>query len=83
MMGTRDAKAYPAPAPPRWLSLFTYALMGPASAINGVFIAISIPALAQFGFTGIWVAALIGAACGIWPARWLARKIHEGIGDDG
>lgn len=68
--------------PPLWLTLFCYALMGPACAINGAFIAISIPALAPYGTTGLYVAAAIGAALGVWPTRWMARKIHEGIADD-
>lgn len=67
--------------PPLWLALFTYALMGPACAINGAFIAISIPALAPYGYTGLGVAAAIGAVIGVLPARWMARKIHEGIAE--
>lgn len=68
---------------PLWLSLFCYALMGPACAINGAFIAISIPAMASTGYTGLYLAAAIGALVGVLPARWMARKIHEGIADDG
>jgi len=79
--GSEDKRAEPTRTPPLWLSLFSFALMGPACAINGAFIAISIPALAPYGFTALYVAAAIGAACGPWPARWMARKIGEGIGD--
>jgi len=56
--------------------------MGPACAINGAFIAIAVPAMAPFGFNGLVAAGIIGALIGIFPAIWLARRIHEGIRDD-
>jgi hypothetical protein len=67
--------------PPLGLRLFTFALMGPACAINGAFIAIAIPAMARFGVVGMAAAAAIGFVLGIFPARWLARKIHEGLNE--
>ncbi len=69
--------------PSIWLSLFCHALMVPACAINGTFVAISIPALAPYGYAALYAAAAIGAVLGIVPARWMARKIHEGIADGG
>lgn len=67
---------------PAWLLAFCYALMGPACAINGAFIAVAIPQMAQFGLKGLIVAGVIGAVVGIAPAVWLARKIHEGISEN-
>ncbi len=67
---------------PVWLLAFCYALMGSACAINGAFIALAIPSLAVFGLEGLVVAGAIGAAIGIFPAIWLARRIHEGIRED-
>lgn len=64
---------------PAWLYAFGYALMGPACAINGAFIANAIPALAPYGLTGLVVAGAIGAVIGIAPAIWLARRIADGI----
>jgi hypothetical protein len=66
---------------PLWLSLFGFALMGPAMGINAVFLALAIPAMAPFGTNGLIAAGLVGVAVGVFPARWLARKIHEGIGE--
>jgi hypothetical protein len=66
---------------PRWLSLFCFALMGPAMGINAVFLALAIPAMAPFGTNGLIAAGLVGVVVGVLPARWLARKIHEGIGE--
>lgn len=67
---------------PTWLIAFCYALMGPACAINAVFIALAIPDLATYGINGLFVAAAIGAVIGILPTIWLARRIHEGIRED-
>lgn len=67
---------------PIWLLAFCYALMGPACAINGAFIAIAIPAMAPLGFSGLLAAGALGAIVGIAPAIWLARRIHEGIRED-
>jgi hypothetical protein len=53
--------------------------MGPACAINGAFIAIAVPAIAPFGVAGMAITAAIGFVLGLFPARWLARKIHEGL----
>lgn len=64
------------------LVAFTYALMGPACGINGAFIALSIPPMAQFGLQGLIAAAAIGAVLGILPALWLARRIHDGLRED-
>ncbi len=67
---------------PTWLYLFCFALMGPAVGINGVLVALAIPATAQFGITGMIVAGMIGIVLGILPTIWLARRIGEGIRDD-
>lgn len=66
---------------PRALVFFCFALMGPACAINAVFGALALPAMAPYGMTGLVIAGLIGSALGILPALWLARRIHEGIRD--
>lgn len=71
-LATRDA-------PPGSLRWFCLALMVPACAINGAFVALAIPALAPFGIPALLAAACAGGALGILPARWLARKIHEGL----
>lgn len=68
-------------AVPTWLWLFSFALMGPAMGINAVFIALAIPAMAPMGTNGLIVAGLVGVVLGIFPARWLARKIHEGLSE--
>lgn len=65
--------------PSTGLRLFCLALMVPACAINGALIALAIPALAPYGIPALLVAAGIGGLIGILPARWLARKIHEGL----
>lgn len=67
---------------PAWLYLFCYALMGPAVGINGVLVALAIPATAQFGIPGMIAAGAIGAVIGVLPATWLARQINEGIRED-
>ncbi len=67
---------------PVWLWLFAYALMGSGFAINAVFIALAVPAITPFGYGGLMAAAVIGAVIGVLPARWLARRIHEGIRED-
>lgn len=64
------------------LLLFCFALMGPAFAINSAFIAIAVPAMAPYGVYGLVMAGLGGSAFGIFPALWLARRIHEGIRDE-
>ncbi len=64
---------------PRALHLFCFALMGPACGINAALIAVSIPALAPFGTTGLIIAGLVGAVIGVLPARWLARRIAAGL----
>ncbi len=65
--------------PPLWLSLFCFALMGPAVGINAVFVALATPAAAPYGLGGLIVAGAIGVVLGLVPARWLARKIHQGL----
>ncbi len=67
--------------PSTGLRLFCLALMVPACAINGAFIALAIPALAPYGIPALITAAGIGGVIGIFPARWLARKIHQGLRD--
>lgn len=69
-------------APPLSLRLFCLALMVPACAINGTFVALAIPALAPYGIPALLVSSLIGGIIGILPARWLARKIHEGLREE-
>ncbi len=64
---------------PLGLLLFCFGLMGPAFAINSAFIALAIPAMAPYGVTGLVIAGLCGSVFGIFPALWLARRIHEGI----
>lgn len=71
-----------APPLPRWLLAFCFALMGPAFAINSAFIALAIPAMAPYGVQGLVIVGLIGSVFGIFPALWLARRIHEGIRED-
>ncbi|MCC7250299.1 MAG: hypothetical protein IT540_00325 [Hyphomicrobium sp.] len=66
---------------PRGLLLFCFALMGPAFAINSAFIALAVPAMAPYGVRGLVIAGLIGSVFGIFPALWLARRIHEGVRD--
>lgn len=66
---------------PLGLLAFCYGLMGPACAINGVFIALAIPEIAPFGFSGLAVAGGIGAVVGIAPALWLAIRIRDGISE--
>jgi hypothetical protein len=67
--------------PPRWLSLFTFALLGPAMGINVAMITLAIPSLAQYGLAPLLVGGAIGFVIGLLPARWLAVKIHEGLSD--
>lgn len=64
---------------PRWLLVFCYALMGPAGAINGAFVALAVPAMAQYGTAGLLAAGSIGAVLGALPAVWMARRIADGI----
>lgn len=61
------------------LRAFCLALMVPAGAINGAFVALAIQGLAQYGIPALLIAGLIGGAVGMLPAKWLARKIHEGL----
>ncbi len=67
--------------PPLALKVFCYAMMLSAGAINGIMLSLAIPAAAPYGFAGFAVAAALGMVAGIWPARWLARKIHDGLSD--
>jgi len=66
---------------PFGLLLFCYALLGPGCAINGVFVALAIPATAPYGANALLIAAAIGMVLGILPALWLARRIAEGLQD--
>ena len=65
--------------PPLWLSLFCFALMGPAVGINAVFVALAVPAAAPYGIGGLIVTGAVGFMLGLGPARWLAHKIHKGL----
>lgn len=69
------------PPLPRPLVLFCLALLCPACAVNAAFIAIALPFMAPYGVEGLVVAGLIGSLLGIFPALWLARRIHDGIRD--
>lgn len=71
----------PADGPPLGLRVFTHALMCTGCAINGVFISLAVPAMATYGVKGMLCAAAIGGVLGIFPARWLAQKIHEGLNE--
>ncbi len=75
------AKSSVQSAPPLWLLAFCYLLMGPGVGINCVFVAFAMPALAQFGLTGLLIAFAIGMVLGIPAAILLARKIHKGISE--
>jgi hypothetical protein len=55
--------------------------MVPAGAINGAFVALAIPGLAHYGIPALLIAGLAGGILGTLPARWLARKIHEGLSE--
>jgi hypothetical protein len=66
---------------PRGLVLFCFAMMGPAFAINAAFIALAVPVMAPYGVTGLVISGVVGSVFGIFPALWLARRIHEGIRD--
>lgn len=61
------------------LRLFCLALMVPACGINGVFIALAIPSLAPYGIAALVVVGIVGALIGIWPAKWLAVRIHHDL----
>ena len=75
------AALLPPGLPPLALRMFTHVMMCAGCAINGVFISLAVPAMAQFGINGMLAAAMIGGILGIIPARWLARKIHEGLSE--
>jgi hypothetical protein len=66
---------------PLWISIFCFALMGPAMGINAAFLALAIPSMASYGTDGLFAAGAIGVVTGLLPARWLARKIHEGLSE--
>jgi hypothetical protein len=80
-METQSETGRPKDAIPLWISLFCFALMGPAMGINAVFLALAMPSMAPFGTDGLVAAGAIGVVTGILPARWLARKIHDGLGE--
>lgn len=71
------------PKTPFWLLAFCYALLGPAVGINAVLLALAIPATARYGVAGMLIAGAIGVILGFAPALWLARRIHEGIRENG
>jgi len=66
---------------PVGLKLFAFALMGPAMGINAALIALATPAMAPLGTNGLIASGFVGIVLGIFPARWLARKIHQGINE--
>lgn len=63
------------------LRAFTLTLLCSGCAINGVFVSLAIPAMANYGVRGMLVFAAIGGCLGVLPARWLAIKIHEGLNE--
>lgn len=67
---------------PLGLLLFCFAMTGSGFFINAVFIALAVPAMAPFGVPGLMIAGAVGSVFGIFPALWLARRIHEGIRED-
>lgn len=67
--------------PPLALRVFCYLMMLSAGAINGIMLSLAVPAAAPYGLTGFAVAAALGMLAGIWPARWLARRIHAGLSE--
>jgi hypothetical protein len=66
---------------PLWIRLFCFALMGPAMSINAVLVALALPFMAPYGTDGLVLAGIAGFFTGILPARWLARRIHQGIAE--
>lgn len=79
--GGGDGREGGGTAPPLWLRLFTFALMGPAMAINAAFVALAVPGMARFGLGGLVAAGAVGFVLGLLPARWLANRIHAGLED--
>jgi hypothetical protein len=79
-MSNRDA-SLPTSQPTTALRLFCLALMVPAGAINGAFVALAVPELAHYGIPALLIAGIAGGVLGMLPARWLARKIHEGLSE--
>lgn len=79
-MSNRGAEI-PTSRPATALRLFCLALMVPAGAINAAFVALAVPDLADYGITALVIAGLAGGVLGMLPARWLARKIHEGLSE--
>lgn len=77
-MSSRDT-AGPIGQPSIVLRLFCLALMVPACAINGAFVALAIPSLVPYGIPALVVASIIGGLAGVFPGLWLAKKIHEGL----
>ncbi len=80
-MSGSDRTAVADSGPPLALKVFCYAMMLSAGAINGIMLSLAIPPAAAYGFTGFAVAAALGMVAGIWPARWLSRRIHDGLSD--
>lgn len=66
-------------AKPKWLWFFCFALMGSASGINAVLIALAFPELESFGISGLVMAGFLGVLLGIFPANWLANRIGADI----
>lgn len=67
---------------PLGLFAFCFAMMAAGFAINAAFIALAIPAMAPYGIKGLVIAGLVGSVFGVFPALWLARRIHEGLSED-
>lgn len=72
------------PLPPVsfWLWALAYGLIGSAMAINVVLASLAVPAMADYGYLGMFVAAGLGLILAIPLARWLAHSIHKGISED-
>jgi hypothetical protein len=75
-------ESHPQRPVPIGLLAFCFALMGAGFAINAAFIALAVPAMAPYGVKGLVISGLVGSVFGIFPALWLARRIHEGIQED-
>ncbi len=78
---TREVREPAATPIPMWIRLFCFALMGPAMGINAVLVALAVPLMAPYGTDGLAMAGVVGFLSGVFPARWLARRIHQGIAE--
>lgn len=70
------------PSRPSWGMLaFAYALLGPALAINMVFIALAVPSLVPYGFPGLVLAGLAGFVIALPAAYVFAGRLQSAIGE--